>query len=263
MISRLLALALILCVRILPAQDEGTITKKARVLSKSTTLLFAVGPSFNIGSGDYSGGFNVQAGLLKRLNRIVSIGPVLSLTKFNYDKSAGNTTFIETGGYEIWKVQMQGGDLTFSSLGLDIKFNFIPSERIQKFSPYAIVMPVALLASRSQISAKVETWYRDDVSDNSGATWYYSGTTESLNSDRWEPASQITAGLNAGIGADLIVSSGLSLFLQSTIGLALPINYVDSKSHGTNLSGFTNKDYPFAKKSFSSLAVSVGVAYTF
>lgn len=259
-----MAFALILCLHNLAsAQDEGAITKKARVLSKSTTLYFAIGPSLNLGSGDYKQGFNVQAGLLKRLNRIVSIGPSLALTKFNYDNSAGNTTFIEQGGYEIWKVRMEGGNLTFSSLGLDIKFNFIPSERIQKFSAYAIVKPAVLLSTRSQVSGNVETWYRDEVTDNIGTTWYYSGTTESLNSDRWKAASQVTAGMNAGIGGEWIMSSGLSLFLQSAVGFSLPITYVDSNSHSTNLSGFTNPEYPFAKKSFSSLTVSLGLAYTF
>ncbi len=264
MIKTVLTLVVILYIHhVVIGQDEGTLTKKSRVLSKSTTLHLSVGPSFNIGSGDYSTGLNLQAGLLKRLNRIVSIGPNLAVTKFNYNKAAGNTTFIEQGGYEIWKVRMEGGNLTLSSIGLDLKFNFIPSERIQKFSPYAIVRPVVLLSTRSQISGSVDTWYRDEVSDNTGTTWYYSGTTETLTSDQWEAASEVTAGMNAGIGGELMMSPGLSLFLQSVVTLSLPITHVDSKSHGTDLSGFTNREYPFSKGSFTSLSISLGIAYSF
>jgi hypothetical protein len=244
------------------AQDEGPITKKARVLSKATTVYFVIGPSFPMG-GDYNGGLNLQAGLLKRLNRIVSVGPFVSFTKFNSD-AAAKDIFIEEGGYEIKIVRMQGGDLKFFSVGMDVKFNFIPAERIKKFSMYAIVKPFLLISSRSAVSGNAETWYRDDIGDDKGTTWYYGGTTEQLSPDRWNAETEFSGGMHAGVGGEWIMASGLSLLLQSTAGFTLPVSHIDTSSFKQTLAdGYNNADYPFAKQSFSSIALSLGVAYTF
>ena len=56
-------------------------------------FLLDFGASFTLGEniGDYSVGFNIEAGFVKRMNRVFSIGPSISYLSFEYDPE-------ETGG---------------------------------------------------------------------------------------------------------------------------------------------------------------------
>src|SRR5688572_5582607 len=81
----------------LMAQDEGVIQKRERI-DRSQSVFIDFGPSFTLGEniGDYSVGFNVEAGYVKRLNRVLSIGPSLSYLSFKYDpeETGFNNVFI-------------------------------------------------------------------------------------------------------------------------------------------------------------------------
>src|SRR6478609_7177145 len=70
------------------AQDEGTIEVKDR-FERDKTVYFSLGPAFTLGEnlGDYSTGFNIETGFLKRSNRLLSWGPSLSYLGFAYDES--------------------------------------------------------------------------------------------------------------------------------------------------------------------------------
>src|SRR5687768_16427461 len=69
------------------AQDEGTIAKKG-MFTKGKSVYVNGGPAFRFGNtSDYCCGLNLEAGFLKRINRILSIGPTLSFNKFDYDEA--------------------------------------------------------------------------------------------------------------------------------------------------------------------------------
>lgn len=70
------------------AQDEGTIVKRERI-NRHNNVFISVGPSFTFGKniGDYNTGYNFEAGYLKRVNRLLSVGPSISYLNFEYDRS--------------------------------------------------------------------------------------------------------------------------------------------------------------------------------
>lgn len=260
------------------SQEEGTLTKKARV-TKGKSFYFMAGPSFQVGKnkGDYSGGLNLETGFLMRLNRILSIGPSISFTKFDYDESIsdsfgdedaeGNNIFIDA--YEIKIVYMEGGDLKFFSLGFDVKVDFIPGAENKRFIAYGFTKPFLLLSSRSEVSATVEPWYMDALGDPQ-SLWYYTGPPdEFLNSDsdgleRWGADTEFSGGLNIGIGAEYALPSGVAFFLNTTIGLMLPITYINtSEFEQSILTGYYHPDYPFVKKGLTTFNILAGVAYRF
>jgi hypothetical protein len=244
------------------AQDEGPITKKARVVSNGNMVYFGIGSSFSV-TGDYGAGFNAEAGFLKRRNRFLSAGAFLSYSGLKYNNSKGNNVFIEAGGYQIKKNHITGGDLDLLFAGSVLRFDFIPNERVKKISPYAIVKPFLMLSSRKTVTANSEEWSRDESTDYTGSTWYYTGTTTSLSNDNWKSKTEFAGGISIGLGVDLVVSSGLSLFLQTGVGFTTPITYVDTGSFNSSLTGYESDDYPFAKKSFIPVTLSIGVSYTY
>ena len=67
------------------AQDEGVISKRERI-DRSKSVFVGLGPSFTFGEniGDYSVGLNFEAGFVKRLNRVLSIGPSISYVVVHY-----------------------------------------------------------------------------------------------------------------------------------------------------------------------------------
>ncbi|MBL7872552.1 MAG: hypothetical protein JNM78_13125 [Cyclobacteriaceae bacterium] len=259
------------------AQDEGAITKKARVVSKANTVYISAGPSLRFAgnSSDYSGGLQVTAGYLKRMNRIVSMGSFLSFTKFDYDSALSNKFFIEENGYEIKKVQMQGGDLKLSSIGLDIRFDLIPSERVKKVAVFGIVKPFILLAKRTDVNIHSISGQNNIApgepghNDNPPKNWYKTGDEEDLNSStpgysRLGAKTEFSGGIQAGIGGAFVLPSGLAFSLQSTVGATLPITHIDTRSFSSTLETYNNNpNFPFVKKSFASLNISLGVSYTF
>jgi len=267
------------------AQDEGTLTKLERVAT-SKSFYFTVGPSYKFGnnSGDYCCGLHLEAGFLKRINRVLSIGPALSFGKFNYDEAisdsfgddeaTGNNMFQEDDGpglgYEVYVVYLEGGDLNFFSAGLNAKINFIPDDQGKKFSVYGIVKPFILLSKRSEVTASVELWYAnvsdplDDPADWSGGDQIDDLSPETPGLERWAAETEVSGGMNLGVGAEYALSSGFVLFVQSTVGLTLPITYINTSEFAPlKTTGYYHDDYPFVKKGFTTLNVSLGVAYRF
>jgi hypothetical protein len=267
------------------AQEEGSISKKDRV-TKGKSFYFLGGPSYRLGSnkGDYSGGLNLEAGYLFRLNRILTIGPSLSFSKFNYDQSIsnsfgnpgakGNNIFQQDDGpglgYEIYVVHMNGGNLSLFNAGFNIKVDIIPSKEGRRFSAYGIARPFLLLTSRSEMTASVNLWYAnttnplDDPKNWSGGDPfdYLSKTKPGL--EDWASSTQFSAGMNLGLGADYALPSGVSLFLQGTIGTTLPIKYIDTSAFPPyKTTGYYHPDYPLGNHGFTTLNISFGAAYRF
>ncbi len=260
------------------AQDEGTLTKKVRV-TRGKSIYFFAGPSYRFGTnnGDYSGGLNLEAGYLLRLNRIVSIGPSLSFSKFKYDESisdsfgnedaTGNNIFAD--GYPIKIVYMKGGNLTHFSAGFDVKIDFIPMADSRKFNVYGLVKPFVLLSSRTAVSATVEPWNRDDF-DYPTSAWEYTGPPdEFLDSEtdglsRWGAETEFSGGLNVGVGGEYSFPSGLSFLVQASFRMTFPIMYIDTSAFDPSIAtGYYHPDYPFVKEGFTTLNISLGASYRF
>ena len=71
------------------AQDEGVITKRERI-DRSKSIFIGRGGSFTLGEniGDYSVGFNIEAGFVKRMNRVSFDWTFDFISEFDYDPEA-------------------------------------------------------------------------------------------------------------------------------------------------------------------------------
>lgn len=274
-----------LCLQTSWAQEEGTITKKERIVNGKSIYLLA-GPSFRFNNkSDYSGGLNLEAGFLKRLNRITSVGASLNYSKFRYDQSLsnsfenadaiGNNAFQEDGGYEVYVVAMEGGDLNFVSVGLDFKFEFIPFKEERKLSAYGIIKPFLLVSNRSEVSASTKIYYVDSVpyklpyNSDPNNNWSGGDSFESINADtpgyeRWASATEFTGGVGLGIGLDYSLKSNIKIFMQSTLKFTLPITHIKTNAFPPSRNdGYYHPEYPFVKEGFSTINLAIGVSYYF
>lgn len=268
------------------SQEEGTLTKKERI-AKGKGIYLLGGPSFRFNNkSDYSGGLNLEAGFLKRLNRITSVGASIGYTKFNFDQSLsnsfenadaiGNNAFLEDGGYEVYVVYMEGGDLNFLSVGLDFKFEFIPFSEERKLSVFGLVKPFLLVSSRSAVSASMEIWYPaivpyklpydSDLNNNwdEGGPPYQNLSSDTPGLERWAADTEFSGGVGLGVGLDYSLKSNLKIFMQSTFKFTLPITHIKTNAFPPSRNdGYYHPDYPFVKEGFSTLNLSVGVSYYF
>jgi hypothetical protein len=267
------------------SQEEGTLIKKERI-AKGKCFYLLGGPSFRFNNtSDYSGGLNLEAGFLKRLNRITSVGASLNYSKFNFDQwlsnsfenadAIGNNAFLETGGYEVYVVYMEGGDLNFLSVGLDFKFEFIPFSEGRKLSAFGLIKPFFLVSSRSAVSASTEIAYPAIVpyklpyNSDANNSWDVGDPFENINADtpgyeRWAADTEISGGVAFGVGLDYSIKSNIKIFMQSTLKFTLPITHIKTNAFPASRDGgYDNPEYPFVKEGFSTLNLSVGVSYYF
>lgn len=186
------------------AQDEGTIVKRERI-EKANGIFLGFGPSFTLGKniGDYSSGFNIEAGFQKRLNRVFSIGPSVSFLNFEYDPEVTNVNrgaYVGKGDPNGWKekygfqslaynygyvLTLTGGDLSLISLAVNLKLNFIPIKENSKFSVYGFAKPFVSIASRKDVNGTDTRYTYEIYEDVRGA-----GTNDdllyyNLDDDTW------------------------------------------------------------------------------
>jgi len=213
----------------LSAQDEGAIVKRERI-DLSEGMFIGIGPSFTLGKniGDYSTGINIEAGYVKRLNRVFSIGPSLSFVSFNYDPEktkAENAADLYTGrandindwherfdagglppnqqwdyGYLL---NLEGGNISMFSLALNLKINFIPVTNNSKFSVYGFAKPFIASAKRGDVSGvgtryiyeAYEDFENDQLYyDTADDTWYVDEDADGVdNTDKWGPGADFPA----------------------------------------------------------------------
>jgi hypothetical protein len=196
------------------AQDEGVIQKRERI-DRSKSVFLGFGPSITLGEniGDYSIGFNFEAGFVKRLNRLLSIGPSISYLRFNYDpeqtqseyKGNSDISIDWYSQYDTWSekypitegntydyrylLSLEGGDVSLISLALNIKLNFIPITDNTKFSVYGFAKPFISIANREAVtgSGVRQVWesYEDRngtlTNESDDVLYYYQ------NDDTWHP----------------------------------------------------------------------------
>jgi hypothetical protein len=264
------------------SQDEGVLTKKVRI-TNGKSFIFSTGPSFRFNNkSDYSPGLYFEAGYLTRLNRLVSIGGSLSFTKLNFDqelsdsyadsKAIGNNLFQEDGGYEVYAVYMDGGNLNFYAAAFDLRIDFSPYNEENKVSVYGHIKPFVLASSRSEVSATTYLWYPNNNPFEpppwdpavSGGVLYETIAATDEGREGWAAKTEFAGGIGIGIGVDYTLSSKLKLFLQPALRFTSPITHIKTNEFPRlRNNGYNNPEYPFAKKGFSTLTVALGLAYSF
>lgn len=214
---------MILCTT-LQAQDEGAAVAQTR-FENPNSIYASGGLSLTFGDnvGDYSKGMNFEAGYLKRLNKVLSIGGSLSYIKFKYDPettsaeggayygsgdinltytSAFGTTWNEKYGLSesydyAYVLTLEGGDVTLMSLGFNIKLNFVPVGDNTKVSFYGFAKPFVTYAKRDAVTGNGVLYIYEAYEDFGGAgelddllfydqgddTWYANGYEEDWGPD--------------------------------------------------------------------------------
>jgi hypothetical protein len=280
---------------VLFAQDEGTISKKERI-DRSKGIFLGLGPSFTLGKniGDYSVGFNVEAGFLQRMNRVLSIGPSLSYLSFKYDPEETGFNNIFIGGpypdgqggtyHEGLYFDLTGGKLSLISLALNLKLNLIPVKDDSKISVYAFAKPFVTLASREEVKGTgillqnygdVESSV-DWQNEIDRFTWeagspYVEDEYGIVVSDKLKKESRVTGGIFVGPGLELFPAGKVSAFVQASIGYTFPVSYISTKvyenseNYGNDLNVFLEdiEDYPMTEKGFPSFNLQFGVSFNF
>lgn len=274
------------------AQDEGVITKKARI-DRSQGIFIDVGPSWTLGKniGDYKAGVNFEIGYQKRMNRILTIGPSLSYLSFDYDpeETGLNSAFI--GGpfqddqgfsyYEGVYFDLNGGDLSLLSLAMNVKLNFIPVRDNSVISVYAFAKPFISYATRTAVTGTAYFLANyGDIED--GGDWQSTGqyldweAGTSLGGDRvisndLKEQTQVTGGIFVGPGIELFPARKVTAFLQVSVGYTFPVSFVgtedfkDNQFYGTDVEGFLEnmQKYPVTKEGFPSVNLQFGVSFNF
>lgn len=292
------------CALSLSAQDEGAIVKRERI-DKSKGLFLGIGPSFTFGKniGDYSVGYNIELGFLKRLNRVLSIGPSVSYQSFKYDPSVtnpkditGDALYKGSGDPNDWRTKyafpsltygygyllnLEGGDLSLGSLAVNIKLNFIPVKDNTKVSVYGFVKPFVSIASRKAVHGSDARYtYETFEDDNNTATTaddilYYNQGDDTYYPDgftsKWGPENydalksetKVTGGVFLGPGVEVMPTKSFSFFLQAAIGYTFPVSYVSTQAYNKTVTDYAKDEFPIVNKGFPSLNIQVGASYNF
>jgi hypothetical protein len=191
----LLSACIILISLSLYAQEEGTAVAQAR-FARSKSIYISGGPSLTFGKniGDYSKGLNFEGGFMKRLNKVLSIGPSISYIKFNYDPEVTNTdrgayvgegdvflTYQSSFGTTLnekyglnenytygYVLNLEGGDITLASLSFNIKLNFIPVSDDSKISIYGFAKPFITSSKRAAVNGSGTRYLYETYEDLGG-----------------------------------------------------------------------------------------------
>lgn len=291
-----LAGCLLLSSTILFAQDEGVIAKRERI-DRSKGIFLGLGPSFTLGKniGDYSVGFNVEAGFVQRMNRVLSIGPSISYLSFKYDPEETGLNNVFIGGpyqdnqgdsfHQGLYFDLSGGRLSLISLALNLKLNFIPVRDDSKISVYAFAKPFISYVSREEVKGTgilLENYGDIEDADDWAAgkvdefPWE-AGATEVEQtygievSDELKKESQISGGIFIGPGIEFFPAGKVSGFFQASIGYTFPVSYIstevyeNSENYGNDLDVFLEniEDYPMTNEGFPSVNLQFGVSFNF
>jgi hypothetical protein len=260
------------------SQDEGVIVAKSR-FERSRGIYLAAGPALPLGSnlGDYSNGLRLEAGLVKRLNKVISIGPAFSYLSFQYDIDKTYPYYYSAFDDRTIHFALSGGDISLLSLGCNLKLNLVPVTNTSMASIYGIAEPFVSLVSR-----KVFTGSGEFFSDPDGDGLYTNSLGEVNFGPEEVPAfaeeSKISGGIHLGFGIEFMPLKQFSFFIQSTFNYTLPISYAATEnflnegdafedSNGTVYYNADNslfqESFPIVKSGFSALSIQAGVSFNF
>ncbi|WP_276372057.1 hypothetical protein [Chryseolinea sp. H1M3-3] len=296
-----LAGCMLLSAYALMAQEEGVIEKRSRI-DRNKGIFIGLGPSFTLGKniGDYSVGFNVEAGFQKRLNRVLSIGPSISYMYFQYDPEITTEeggAYVGYGDPNNWRttftgvpnlnydygyvLNLEGGDLSLLSLAVNLKFNFVPIRDNSKISVYGFAKPFVTLAMRKEVNGSAVRYaYETYVDDQNTAqtnddilyynqgddTWYPDGTSSTWGPDDYDALksdTEITGGIFIGPGIEISPAKAVSFYVQAAFGYTFPITYVATRSYEPTVDSYFDEEFPMVKKGFPSVNLQFGVSFNF
>ncbi len=250
-----LATALLICFFMAGAQDEGAIVKRERI-EKDNGIFLGLGPSFTLGKniGDYSVGFNIEAGFQKRLNRVFSIGPSISYLNFSYDPEVTNVdrgAYIGVGDPSNWRdkygfqslaydygyvISLEGGDLSLFSLALNLKLNFIPIKDNTVFSFYGFAKPFISIVSRKEVTGTDQRWtyeIREDLNGTASTsddvlffnlgddTWYRDFGYSDDGIGEWGPDQYEALNSDTEITGGIFVGPGIEIMPSKSFSFFL------------------------------------------
>ncbi len=283
------------------AQDEGEIVKRERI-GRANNIFLDIGPSFTLGKniGDYKAGFSFELGFMKRVNRVLSIGPSISYLNFEYDPEVtsanGGDAYIGIGDINDWQTKyginfsnqvygyvlnLKGGDLSLTSLALNLKFNLVPVKDNTKISVYGFAKPFISIASRTEVTGSgtryVYEAYEDDggTADEFDDVLYYNIGDDQFYPDgnvtEWggesydalKAKSEVTGGIFIGPGIELFPARKFSAFLQASFGYTFPVTFVSTSSYENTVEDYMNDEFPMTKKGFPSVNLQFGVSLNF
>lgn len=290
----------VLCMPLLSiAQDEGSLVKKERIdLDKG--IFIGAGPSFTLGEniGDYSTGFNIEAGFLKRVNRVFSIGPSISYISFKYDpqETGDNNVFLDfqneyyNANYDLYYrpgmyVDFSGGDLSLLSIAFNLKLNFIPIRDDSKISLYAFAKPFISFSKRTEVKGDSYIFNAYDINDDEVYTeeeivtsiesegivaeipWVAGDPTwESIGvtiSDDLKEDSRVTGGIFIGPGIEILPTKNVSFFAQVAIGYTFPVSFISTENYDENDLNEVSESYPIIEEGFPSINLQFGISFNF
>jgi hypothetical protein len=287
-----LALALLIMAQA-SAQDVGNIEVKERI-ARSKGIFIGGGISYTFGKniGDYKQGINFEAGYLKRLNRVLSIGPSFSYHKFDYDPAETGLNNIFIGGpyndggadyYQGLYFDFKGGDVTLASLAFNLKLNFVPVTDVSKISIYGYAKPFISSVKRTKVAGDgillrnsgnlndandwlLEDFFPWDPDDDQYLIDFYGIDV----SDDLREESAITGGIFIGPGIEFMPAKSVSIYVQALFGYTFPISIVSTESYqgSGDLDEFINsgqdfQKFPVIKQGFPSLNIQAGLSFNF
>jgi hypothetical protein len=257
------------------AQDEGTIVKRERI-ERNKNIFVGGGISLinDANLKEYSTGFNVEGGFSKRLNRILSVGASISYLSFAYNTPASpqqapvfgkypdnfytgfqnfpqqSLTDVHTG----YLVNFNKTNLSFLSLAVDFKVNFVPVKENSVVSIYGFAKPFISYTKHSDITISLER-YADLNNTN---TWIFDASA----SDVVPVDGQVTGGIFLGPGIEINPTKPISFFIQASFGYTLSSDFISTKSFSDrDLRLFDDPNWPAISTGFSSINISGGILF--
>lgn len=272
------------------AQDEGTIVKRERI-NRHNNVFISVGPSFTFGKniGDYNTGYNFEAGYLKRVNRLLSVGPSISYLNFEYDpeKTGDNNIFVgedsHDGSYDIRPalfVDFSGGTINLTSIAFTVKLNFIPVRDDSKLSVYGFAKPFVSFVNRTEVAGKATYFEVQDRNfdafideeeilyaiEFNSFEFDWEANEDFEISDDLKENNSITGGIFIGPGVEYNPAKTISIFAQAAFGYTFPVSFISTEKYkGQTLEDFDipDQNYPMIKKGFPSINIQFGVSFNF
>jgi len=261
-------------------QDEGNVVVKER-FERDKSIFLSLGPAFTLGKnlGDYSTGFNVELGYLKRINRVLSVGPSVSYLSFAYDASKTQKNYYDQPDDVAIELSFSGGNVSLLSLGANIKLNFVPVSDNTVFSVYGIATPFVAMATKSEMTGTAFL-YQDNGSGvyNKPKQPISSVAFSKDNVPGFKKDTNITGGVTIGLGFEVHPAQKVSFFGQVGFSYTLPVNYIATSSFVTNslqyqdangkiyydeATSLDQETFPIVKKGFSAANLKIGIAYNF
>lgn len=285
------------------AQDEGLAVAKARFdRPNSVTIGAGISRVFNKNVGDYSNGTNAEISFLRRLNKLVAIGGFISTSSFKYDpkktpsspsekdlykgfdtdlrvQSTGNTTYRDLytipDNYDFphgFQLSLQGGDVSLTTVGANIKLNLIPVSDKLPVSVYVLARPFAAAAKRADVTGSGKMFlYEATVQNNqfvitNDQKWYPTNYSEEWGPEGYsslKSQTTITGGLHIGPGIELMPSGPVSFYIQALLGYTLPCTFVSTGSYPLTTGSYINANFPIVEKGFPVLNIQAGLSFNF